>query len=141
MDLRATVCACGFDRASGNVENAMTQGRRDVRKARLLLLAGVAAAGVLALLWTVTIPEEALETVRWRSRMTILLLLLGTAIYGVGRGVSLHVSTRRRLGILDRMRQPAPARVVQRNRDTAEKSRPGLPRHRDNERTHGTLRD
>ena len=38
-----------------------------------------------------------------------------TAIYGIGRGVSLARDARRRLGISDEMRTPAAARVVRRD--------------------------
>jgi len=72
----------------------------------------IGAAGVVAFLWFVTIPPAEMET--WRLRQA---LMIGTAIFGLGRGVSLLVSARRRLGILGQMGQAAAARVVQGNSD------------------------
>jgi len=119
MDLRATVCACGFDVAGGDVGNAVANGRRDVRNARLLLLAGIAAAGAFAFLCSADIPDAALAMLPRKVQVLAPLLLAATAIYGSGRGVSLYFYARRRIGILERMRQPAAARVVRQTRDDA----------------------
>jgi hypothetical protein len=113
MALRVTRCACGFDCESDNVTDAVAICRAELRKVAVLLVVAICAMGLLA--WLVTTDNSLVDAVESdRIRTGVPMLLFVTAIYGVGRGVSLGVRVRRRLRILRKMQVPPRAQVVDR---------------------------
>jgi hypothetical protein len=107
---RATTCACGFDLATGELAIAMERASRDLWNAWKLQLVGLGAFGPLLAFCLVPMLLES------RLGLPGFLTLLLATTYGLGHGTSLHHDARRRLRVMNRMRQLPLARVVQRDR-------------------------
>jgi hypothetical protein len=115
LSLTATRCACGYDSATGDVTEAIQSCRRDRRVAGRTLASGIASAGVLTALLSVSTCRDALGAGDDdRVQVGIVVLLFLALIYGVFRGVSLMLAVGRRSRVLRSLQQLPPARVVDR---------------------------
>ena len=115
LSLTTTRCACGFDSATGDVAPAIQSCRRDRRVAGITLASGIANAGLLAALLSVSTCRDALGGFDdYRVRVGLPLLLAVAVIYGIGKGVSLMLAVGRRSRVLHSLQQLPTARVVDR---------------------------
>jgi len=124
--LLAKDCACGFNLATSDPAEVIKRSREDLKKARTLLLIGL--AGTIGTVLLVLIVQPKLSWVDWftyksplgyqridrvRALVAVIPMLVPVAaISGLGRGTWLLLRSRRRLGVAHRMQQLPTARVV-----------------------------
>jgi hypothetical protein len=126
VGLLAKDCACGLNLATNDPAQAIKRSREDLKKARTLLLIGL--AGTIATVLLVLLVQPKLSWVDWftyksaigfrridrvRALVAVIPMLVPVAaVSGLGRGSWLLLRSRRRLGIASRMQQLPTARVV-----------------------------